>query len=270
MTALVEEDVLVSRVRSAGLLLQKEFLKELRRARPDRTHAHLFALADEVYLAGRVETDIARTQIHDLLDRGASVEHQGEHRVVAPGPADLRSIPANMASISSFSRYSIGAARAASLERQAEDLLQCCHVIRMFRGEEAHQGMDSGQTRVASDDAVLAFGFQIREKSGDSIRRDGVQFQALRSAFAVHSRETREQHHPIAVAADRVRTHAPKRRQVLWKNRAIDRPSCLTRNPAILGAHDPPVAPSLHSTRRGPRSQASRRAIMRTVARSPA
>ena len=80
--------------------------------------------------------------------------------------------------------------RAASfLEWDSEDLLQSRHVVGVSSDEEAREGMQSGEPRIAGGDAVPTSGFQEGKEAADPIGSDVGNFQRFDRPSAVSGSE---------------------------------------------------------------------------------
>src|SRR6266508_5675108 len=90
----------------------------------------------------------------------------------------------------------------AAFDWDAEHALVVRHALGIQLDQEAREGVQCSQTRIACGDAILPFGFQMAEEPCDPFRGEIMQFERFDPSPGVLCRVAREKENSIAVTAE--------------------------------------------------------------------
>jgi hypothetical protein len=181
---------------------------------PEGTEPLFAALANQSNVKGFEQLEIADSQIDDLLDPRAGVEHGGEQRVIALA-LDGTAIDRSEHCQDLLVLQVLNRPRAGALEWNGEDSLTLLQAIGTSPCKKGEEGVDGCEADVPRGRAVTADVLQMLEKGHDLLGIEVVDVQLNDGAGAAGGHETQEEYQAVPITVDRVGTHPPQTRKVV-------------------------------------------------------
>ena len=182
--------------------------------RPQGAPPHLAPFAHKPDLRGLRELQVTGPQVEDLLDAGAGVEHRDQQGVIAAAGAG-GAIHAGQHGGDLLVLQVRDGPRPGAFEGDPEHPLGLIQMRGLLGGQEAGEGMDGGQPDVAGGRAHLALLLEVLEERHDVLHGEIGDVEGGDRPARGAGEEAEEQDRAVAIAADRVGTHAPDGGQVL-------------------------------------------------------
>jgi hypothetical protein len=125
----------------------------------------------------RHQLRIRGTQVEDLLDAGAGIEHRGEQRVVAAtvtrGAIDGQQGALDFGVLEVLDHARGAARRGAALERDREDVLTLLEMLGMDASDKPEKGVNGRQPDIPSRGPVAPCQLTVVQKGDDDVGRQG-------------------------------------------------------------------------------------------------
>jgi hypothetical protein len=151
--------------------------------RPQRAKAFFSAFTEEPDLKRAYQLQIARPQVDDLLYARPRVEHSREERVVAAAIPTC-SVDSKKDSFDFIAFQVFDHPLASALKGHTQDALNPVELFGMVGSHVTEEGVDRGQTDIASCHSVLAYFLQIGKESDYVVRFDVIEVQVLNPSLS--------------------------------------------------------------------------------------
>jgi hypothetical protein len=96
----------------------------------------------------------------------------------------------------------------AAFEGNREDALRLLEMLGMYAGNQPEEGMNGGQTDIASRGPVAPWLLTVVQKGDDDVGRQGIEIQLGHRPTGVCGGEPQQEGEAVSIAADGVRTGA--------------------------------------------------------------